>query len=111
MTKAAGLKLSDLKSRSVAIDVDVAGSKLHIEFESGFWTGESEEWYFSGGSFAEKNRELIARAVTSWDLLGDDGKPLELTPEALKPVPNWILDAVVGDMIRNSNPNATNSQG
>lgn len=111
MTKPNGLKLSDLKSKSVAIDVDVAGSKLHVEFESGFWTGEAEEWYFSGGSFAEKNRELIARAVTVWDLLGDDGKPLELTPDGLKPVPNWILDAVVGDMIRNSNPNAANSQG
>lgn len=111
MTKATGLKLSDLKSRTVNIDVDLAGLKLHVEFASGFWTGEAEEWYFTGSSFAEKNRELIARAVTSWDLIGDDGKPLELTPDGLKPVPNWILDAVVGEMIRNSNPNAGNSQG
>lgn len=111
-TQPAGLRLSDLKQKTTTVDVDVAGSKLHVEFESGFWTGVTEEWYFDQtGNFGEKNRELICAAVKTWDLLQDDGTPLPLTPEALKPVPKWILDAVVGAMIQGANPNPANSQG
>lgn len=52
---------------------------------------------------------LLPRLVVSWDLLGDDDKPIPLTPEALEDVTREVLGEVLDIVITDMKPDPTPS--
>jgi len=96
------LRLGDLYARDVPLTIDVDGEQLNVTYRPSVITGEFIQ-QFERGTFAE-GYDLLARALVSWDLLGDDNEPLPITEETLAKLP---LDAVVllyRAMIRGARP-------
>lgn len=90
-------KLSDLLGMRT-IDVDVMGHALVVTYRLGERTPSSNK---SMDPF-ESVVVTMVRLVESWDLLGDDSKPVPITEEALEQVPVPVLRRVLTEILGDS---------
>jgi hypothetical protein len=90
-----GLKLSDLavKVRNVAVDLG-DGAVVNVAYRPHEMTLQ-DELLVSNEEDAEERLRLVigllARVLVSWDILGDDEKPLAITAKTLGTLPTSVL--------------------
>lgn len=103
------MKLSDLRANVRRLDVDYFGSTVSITYRPGELTPETEDALREA---REQNRttdaliELMVRALVGWDVTDDDGEPLPIAAETLRPFPTalllHIMAAIQDDMVPNA---------
>lgn len=103
------VRLSELRAnvRTVAIPVD--GDVLNVTYRPSGITPEVEDRLDEATSkqrIGESLMTLLAAALVSWDLLGDDGKPLPVTVETMRVLPLSFLAKLVQAVTADMRPNA-----
>lgn len=103
------MKLSQLRANVRRIVVDYYGDTVDIAYRPAEMTPETEDALREA---REANRVtdalvgLITRAVIEWDVIGDDDKPLPITPENVRPLPSafllHLMAAIQEDMVPNA---------
>jgi hypothetical protein len=97
-----GLKLSQIGSNRVPVEVEFEGGTLTVQFNPRKLTtpfldrlGEvgEEEWYGEDG------------VIVGWDLLDDQGEVIPLTPEGLAEVPMFVRRAITSAVLGAPVPN------
>jgi len=46
----------------------------------------------------ERGIFIIAKSIESWNIEGEDGKPLAITPDTVRMLPVWIMQPVMAAM-------------
>jgi hypothetical protein len=88
------MKLSALKAMERTISVEFKGTTTEVTYKMGALLLETPSKLF----------DYLAAVVARWDLEGDDGQPVPLTPEALAGVPLPFLRAVEDTISRDARP-------
>jgi len=102
------MKLSEVKSerKKVVMDFDDLGS-LNVTYIPGALTPETEDELVAVMNEPGQSKficDLLCKLIEDWDLEGDDGAPIPLTLEGLKPVPINFLGGVLEKIQQDMNP-------
>lgn len=104
------IKLKDLKARTATVDVydtlgrpDLKGA-LNVTYH--LYTSDSDEQVKLHALAQENDPKAISdfgadfavKLLAEWDLLGDDGKPIPITPANIKKLPPNLM-AEIGQAI------------
>lgn len=110
-----GMKLTDLRNKTASVAVEFEGDTLTVNYRPNALTPQAKLMVFrgqdGGKTQAERERSAndfaagLASIIESWDLLGDDGKPLPVTTELLLALPDALLAAIWVGMIEGNRPN------
>lgn len=102
-----GVKLADLLEETATAEVNVGGKVVHLVYRV-LWDARisAEDWErFKALPVREYWAELLARLLTSWDLVDEDEQPLPIEKDAIvgSPMPNRLLqgfaDAITGSAL------------
>ena len=95
------------------VTVSFAGETFTVTYRTSGFTPETEDRLFA---LLESQRgasaivEVLAACLDSWEVLGDDGKPLPPTKENLRRLPVVFLNAVVTAIYEDMRPNPPRSE-
>lgn len=104
------IRLSARRAIVKPLAIDVDGETLNVQYRPGAFTPEFDRSARQLETSSDPETGLGAMfcsVVASWDLEGDDGQPVPLTPESLMTVPTDILIAVLGAMRKALSPGET----
>ncbi len=90
------VKVSQLLSKRIKAEVEYEGEKVHFTYRPFSDELEEEALALTNGEYSNKTASaLVSKLVLDWDVEGDDGEPLPLTVEALRPLPTAFKMAIV----------------
>jgi hypothetical protein len=86
------MKISEIIKKKV---VEIRGVKITVS--------PNMPWqdYVEGTKIAdveERGIYIISRSIESWNIEGEDGKPLPITTDVIKALPVWIMQPVMEAM-------------
>jgi len=107
------IRVNELKSMSRTVKVEFFGESCDVTYALGAITTEMQDEIRLATETGDESF-LIAQfrhIVTGWDVLGEDGEPLPLTEEALRPLPIPFLASVLEQVVtdRGNSPKGSNS--
>ena len=114
------IKLADLTKRTKTVSVRFEGADdaLSVTYRPRLLTPALQATFQEAareGRHSEMLVDSMVALVTDWDLLGDDGKPIPLTSEALLGVPIEVLalvtEALGRDLVPDPLPNGGSDAG
>jgi hypothetical protein len=89
------IKISDLQKKTKKINITFQEETLNVEYKINVVTP----------AFVEEKLKLyqqLARAISSWDLMNEDGSMVEISEETFKTLPvqlqTTLLSAITDDM-------------
>lgn len=92
--------LADFAKAEKVCPVPFEGTDLELSVTYRRWSWKAGE-VVAGETYAQ----WFERHVVAWDLLGEDGEPLPLSPEALGELDLGILDVVIAAVEADRRPN------
>jgi hypothetical protein len=89
------------------------GEEFSITYDQGAYTPTLQSEMVAkaeAGEIDNAETALVLVLVKEWDLIGEDGKPVPITQEAVEKVPMVILNFVLGEIAGDisGNPTSTN---
>jgi hypothetical protein len=110
-----GMKLADLRSKTASVKVEFGDDTLTVNYRPNAITPNAKLMIFRGmdGGATQAERENafddfatgMAEIIESWDLLGEDGKPLPVTKDLLLSLPDALLGAIWFGVVGGNRPN------
>ncbi len=104
------ISISALTANRRTVNIDFSGETLKVTYRPSAINAAQEERELAdretGHHVMSIIRTLIENIV-SWDLLGEDGQPLPLTEDALKPLGIDVLQTISNSIVRDALPNRT----
>jgi len=101
------LKFSEIVNRTKKIEVEIGEDRLSLEFKTEFYTPAVASKISTSTSAIAAQVEVMADAIVSWDLLGDDGEPMPITVETLSAIGLGIINTIYQAMVEAVLPNVT----
>lgn len=99
------IKLSQIGAKTRTVTMEYEGEPVALVYRPGKFTPRIEARLNeaqSEGRVSQEVAAVLADVLASWDVLGDDGKPVKPTTELLMEFPvdflNLVSQAVAGDM-------------
>ena len=100
------LSYAETINRTKTIPVELGGdSALQVEFKTCFYTDEiPRRLAAADGDPMTVQIAIMAEAIVGWDF-EDEGKPVPVSADTLRPLGNGILNKIFLSMLRESVPN------
>lgn len=111
------ITLSALLDNVVDLPLKLGDNDLLIKYRPGKMTQAMRNNLFRGAvAFVDDKEEgvdgawrryfeAIASVLVSWDVLGEDGKPLPITAQTLADLPLGFVEGIVGEVAKDSRVN------
>ncbi len=111
------ISIAALAANRRTVNIDFDGDTLKVVYRPSAINAAQEHRELEDkavGKYVLSIIHTLTETIVSWDLLGDDGQPLPLTEDALKPLGIDILSKISSAIIADALPNRTtqpNSNG
>lgn len=108
------MKLSQLTAATREIVVNYFGHEVQVTYRPGVLTPEEDDRLQvarAENGLTDALIDLLTRLIVAWDVVGDDDKPLAITPATLRTLPNALLLNIVAAAQEDMVPNARNGRG
>ena len=107
------MKLSPLTATTRQIDVDYYGSAVAVTYRPGVLTPDEDDRIQAAreaNTLTDALIDLLMRMLVTWDVEGDDGKPLPIEAATLRVLPNALLLKIMAAVQEDMVPNAGNGR-
>lgn len=84
-----GIRLSEIVARTRPVTAKFGGLEIHVVYRM------SERTMAAAEADDDVDHPWLVRVIESWDIEGDDGKPLPVTLESVKSVPIPVLNSII----------------
>jgi hypothetical protein len=104
------ISISALAANRRTVNIDFSGETLRVTYKPSAINASQEERELADKETGHHVLSIIrtlTETIVSWDLLGEDGQPLPLTEDALKPLGIDILSQISRAIVRDALPNRT----
>jgi hypothetical protein len=99
------IKLSDLNSNRRTVEFDWNGNDVHIEYRPSAITPIFQSRVFKMDTKDSMNIvDAVCTMLTGWDVLGDDGNPIEITANILGSFPIEFVTRIVEVVFKDIKP-------
>jgi hypothetical protein len=99
------IKLSDLNSDRRTVEFDWEGNDVHIEYRPSAITPIFQSKVVKMDTKDSMNIvDAVCTMLTGWDVLGDNGKPIEITAETLGSLPIEFVTRIVQIVFKDMKP-------
>jgi hypothetical protein len=101
------IKLSNIGAKQATVTVEYLGESAEVTYRPALLTPRDEAKLseMEGKAAIDEMVGQLERVLVEWDVLGDDGTPMEITAENLTDLPSNFLLVVMQAVREDSAPN------
>lgn len=101
------IKLSEIQSKTKKITIDLEDDdSIEIEFKTAFYTPKTVARIEASERPLGTQVEILCESIVSWDIVGDDGKPMPIDEDTLDGLGVDLLNLIYINMRQATLPNA-----